>query len=485
MGTTTLDDLQSDCYCHVVDNDIASVEPFTIQSMFANNNMEQLFEFSDVTTQQCFSDHVFDAFECDDLEPVGIPLYLAIKDVGSRAIRNCMRLTGSSSQQKQAIRWLETNELAHNGLLFPETVSAQTSIGSPVVMTASTFDTPFGRRQRLLKSGWECTSGRAAQASARTMNLSQCDLYYQMLQDHLDAVIVYEEAGQFSHSQGVHYYQTVLCAFHACTPVSGCLDSVWRIPLSMTVEVYAAMQNLINGTSTHDPRESLQKKRAQPGVDAPTRRVRARGRGRRGISKGRGQRHSEVIAIVPSDEEINQPEPSSLPTAPIIPASILPVLRMCNDVDTCVAAAGSDINTQSNDIGIEMNTQDDGSVTASGSAATLVSGHNPDIEESNPQRAEQITAALRELEHIARSHHKNTTTADTLLKVLPFLCEAILDGMDLNPVDRVEKAMNKIQECGHKFWGSGDVYSRRRTARDCLLLVYHDAAYRSLTTAVQ
>ena len=190
--------------------------------------------------------------------------------------------------------------------------------------------------------------------------------------------------------------------------------------------------------------------------------------------------HSEVtvIAIVPSDEEINQPEPSSLPTAPIIPASILPVLRMCNDVDTCVAAAGSDINTQ------EMNTQDDG-VTASGSAATLVSGHNPDIEESNPQRAEQIAAALRELEHIARSHHKNTATADTLLKVLPFLCEAILDGMDLNPVDRVEKAMNKIQECGHKFWGSGDVYSRRRTARDCLLLVYHDAAYRSLTTAVQ
>lgn len=128
--------------------------------------MEHLFGFNDVTTRQCFSEHVFDAFECDELEPVGVPLYLAIKDVGSSAIQNRMQLTGSSRQQKQAIQWLEANELAHNGILFPEAVAAQTTIGSPVAMTGSTFDTAFGRRQRLLKSGWELSSGRAASANS-------------------------------------------------------------------------------------------------------------------------------------------------------------------------------------------------------------------------------------------------------------------------------------------------------------------------------
>lgn len=443
--------------------------------------MEHLFGFNDVTTRQCFSEHVFDAFECDELEPVGIPLYLAVKDVGLRAIQNRMQLTGSSREQKQAIQWLQDNELAHNGILLPETVAAQTTIGSPVAMPGSTFDTAFGRRQCLLKGGWELSSGRAAQASARTMNLSQCELYYQMLQDHLDSVIVYDEAGHFSHSQGAHYYQTVICAFNACTPVSGCHDSIWRIPLSMTVEFFAEMQQFINGTSTHDPRVSLQKKRAHPGVDAH-RRLRGRGRGRRGPSKGRGQRaasHCELITIVTSDEETNQPEMVSLPTATAhLPASVLPLLQRCNAVDAGVAAGDGDAIAESDDIDTEANI----AATGDGDAA-MANAHNPDIESSR-QFAEQIATSVSELEHIARSHHRNSRTADTMVKVLPFLCEAILDGMDLTPAERVEKAMQTIQEKGHKFWGSGDIYSRRRTARDCLLLVYHDAAYQSLTSAI-
>lgn len=251
----------------------------------------------------------------------------------------------------------------------------------------------------------------------------------------------------------------------------------------MTVEFYGAMQHFINGTSTHDPRESLQKKRAHPGADAQ-RRLRGRGRGRRGRSKGRGQRtasHCELITIVTSDEETNQPEMVSLPTATDhyhLPASVLPLLQICNDVDAGVAAGDGDTIAGSDDIDTEA------TIAANGDGdAAMASAHNPDPE-STRQYAEQIATAVSELEHIARSHHRNSTTADTLVKVLPFLCEAILDGMDLTPVERVEKAMQTIQEKGHKFWGSGDVFSRRRTARDCLLLVYHDAAYRSLTSAV-
>lgn len=81
--------------------------------------------------------------------------------------------------------------------------------------------------------------------------------------------------------------------------------------------------------------------------------------------------------------------------------------------------------------------------------AAMASARNPDIE-SPRQFAEQIATSVSELEHIARSHHKNSRTADTMVKVLPFLREAILDGMDLTPVERVETAMQTIQERGHK-----------------------------------
>ena len=180
--------------------------------------MELLFGFKDVTTHQCFSEHVFDPFHSSDAEPIGVPLYTAIKDVGKHAVENNMRLSGTDGWKKQAIQWLENHELAQNGLLLPEAASAQTCLRALLAMPGSTFDTAFGIRQRHVQNGWELKTGRAARAFARTMNQSQCYLYYKLLQDHLDDVLVYEESGCFSHSQQLHYYQSVLCAFNTTKP---------------------------------------------------------------------------------------------------------------------------------------------------------------------------------------------------------------------------------------------------------------------------
>lgn len=485
VGTCTLDTLQADAdsFFHTVDNDLATVEPFPIQRMFANDNMELLFGFKNVTTHQCFSEHIFE-FDCDncnssdDAEPIGVPLYTAIKEVGAQAVENNVRLSGTDRWKKQAIQWLEKNELAQNGLLLPEAVSAQTCLRAPLAMPGSTFDTAFGIRQRHVQNGWELKTGRAARASARTMNQSQCYLYYKLLQDHLDDILVYEESGCFSHSQQVHYYQTVLCAFNTTKPSGDLDDSVWNIPLSMSVDFYSQLQLFIKGSQGQDdPRKhvkmvSLSKKRSCNEGTAEPRRVKGRGKGR---GKGRSRGHVtppqdlEIVSIGDSGEE---------ETVPKLPSTIVSNLQRCHAVDTAVAAEGATSEMDTDDHA-EPEHEEPGEPQE---PALVFAPHvNHESNHDAHQRADIIAAAVKEMEPIARSHHKATHTADVIIKVLPQLCEAILDGMSLSPADRVEQAMKRIEANGHRFWGAGDVYARRRTARDCLLLVYHDVACRLLT----
>lgn len=57
------------------------------------------------------------------------------------------------------------------------------------------------------------------------------------------------------------------------------------------------------------------------------------------------------MTIVTSDEETNQPEMVSLPTATAhLPASVLPLLQRCNAVDAGVAAGDGDTIAESDDI---------------------------------------------------------------------------------------------------------------------------------------
>ena len=139
----------------------------------------------------------------------------------------------------------------------------------------------------------------------------------------------------------------------------------------------------------------------------------------------------------------------------------------------------------------------------------------------------KVQLAMEHLAVIARQHHRSRQTAGFMISTaLPVFCRCILQNPDALAIDRTEKTLNRtlvsnmyllvfqhlpncykylclqvfdvfsiefqISTCcqytngfglnqgldvdGKRFWGQGDLFSRRRTVRDLLLLTYHDAA---------
>lgn len=118
----------------------------------------------------------------------------------------------SSNVDQQAARWLESVELAESNCLLPHAVTAVTTIGEP--MAVSNEATTFGARQKLLDTGWLLAkSGRDASVQAKRLNPIQRLAYYLLVNQHHDKVLYQEEAGFFSHSQTVHYYEVLKLAF--------------------------------------------------------------------------------------------------------------------------------------------------------------------------------------------------------------------------------------------------------------------------------
>ena len=101
-----------------------------------------------------------------------------------------------------------------------------------------------------------------------------------------------------------------------------------------------------------------------------------------------------------------------------------------------------------------------------------------------------ISRTVHKLSEIAYSYHRVKNLADTIVSdVLPELCCSILDYPNKVAAKRVDTVLDTIDAAtvldtidaaNRKFWGSGDLFSRRRAARDCILLTYHDEAERLL-----
>ena len=197
------------------------------------------------------------------------------------------------------------------------------------------------------------------------------------------------------------------------------------------MEFYTKLQLFITGSQDNDPRKgvkmvSLSKKRSPNDGTAEPRRVRRRGRGR---STGRSRGHvaplhdHEIVSIGDSGEE-------ETPQLPQLPSTILSTLQRCHDVDTAVAAEGATLDVD----------EDVHGEPEHGEPALASRGNHDESNHDAQQRADRIADAVKDMEPIARNHHKAQKTADAILKVLPQLCEAILDGMSLSPVERVEQA---------------------------------------------
>lgn len=243
-------------FSHEVDAQTSTVEPFQVERFFQGNSIHRLLHFTSVETREEFSEvAIMDALDGSE----DILLVEALHRVGREAVKNNMLLPRArrGSMQSRAIKWLEAADLVAAGRLMPTTLSAVTTISSP--MPVSNNETAFGRRHVLHQAGWQLTSGRNACAASKTLNQSQCVAYYSLLQCHFESVLVYEQFGAFSHSQGPHYCDTMRCAFLACTPSLDDSSTIWQIPLSMTVEFYGMMKQFIQGLTMEDPRLSLKR----------------------------------------------------------------------------------------------------------------------------------------------------------------------------------------------------------------------------------
>ena len=237
------------------------------------------------------------------------------------------------------------------------------------------------------------------------------------------------------------------CAFLACTPSLDDSSTIWQIPLSMTVEFYGMMKQFSQGLTMEDPRLSLKRAR-----DMGPKELRPKLKRLKGLSSSSKQQ-GQMNEILGDDHDADQGNEQVVRDNAMqaddihVPAPILLAVQHCNDMDA--------------------------PSVASDPVVVLGEDRVPDV--ILPPLHVQVVDAVASLEDLARSHHRARTTADRIIEVLPFLCSSILDLPDKLPADRVEHCMREIEKNGKKFWG-GDTFSRRRTARDVLLLVYHDAA---------
>ncbi len=462
VGTFSADALGAD-FSHEVDAETSMVEPFHVERFFQGNSIHRLLHFASVEIREEFSEvAIMDALDGSE----DSLLVEALHTVGREAVKNDMVLPSGArrgSMQSRAIKWLESADLAANGRLMPTTLSAVTTISSP--MPVSNNETAFGRRYVLHQAGWQLSSGRNACAATKTLNQSQCVAYYSLLQCHLESVLVYEQFGAFSHSQGTHYCDTVRCAFLACTPSLDDINTIWQIPLSMTVEFYDKMKQFIQGLTMEDPRLSLKRARDMGPKLCMPKLKRLKGPSRSSSSKKQGH----VKEILDDDQDADQGNEQVVMDNTMqaddihVPAPIRAAVQHCNDMDAPPLVA-SDPMVRDEDAVPDV---------------ILPPLHAP-VQVVDANRQQRIQTAVASLEDLARSHHRASTTAQKIIEVLPFLCSSILDLPDKLPADRVEHCMKEIERDGKKFWGAGDTFSRRRTARDVLLLVYHDAAVAAL-----
>ena len=121
------------------------------------------------------------------------------------------KIEARTTEQKKALRWLESVDLVEDSILSPSATTVLTEISEPTVV--SNTSTTFSKRQLLLDAGWVSVSGRVASSASQKLNGVQCLQYYHLLLDEIDKVLVQEKSGWFSHSQPPQYYKTLVCAF--------------------------------------------------------------------------------------------------------------------------------------------------------------------------------------------------------------------------------------------------------------------------------
>lgn len=206
-----------------------------------------------VRTRQAFSDQsVTDALEAsgEDVSGVGVDIFEAISEMGHKSVENgTMRLEVRTATHRSAAAVLKRLGLAHDkNTLAAEAVTAVTSVSEPALV--ANVETAYGRRSSLQFAGWTlATSGRDASLADGCVHPNQCKLYYKLVQEFLDQSLLQEESGWFSHSQGDHYYETLLAAFEFERDAGdGCearfkLKFKFKVPSSSSKFKVAKVQN--------------------------------------------------------------------------------------------------------------------------------------------------------------------------------------------------------------------------------------------------
>ena len=318
-----------------------------------------------------------------------------------------------------------------------------------------------------------------------------------------DQVVLWEQEAMFSHCHAAaSYYDAVMRAM-TVSPLE-----VTDIPKNMVAEGYSRLQAFISGHDDRDPRqepdmfrttptpvktanksrsvkgksktatgdESKQRKtrkRKAPSTPAPATKSKP-GPGPSGLSLGLGSRSCHILDMSDSDAERTEQTQAA---------------RICTDVDDDAIPAedAEEDPTINESFRIAARRQASKSslpTSEPGEASDAVPAEAPVNE---PQRF-RPAALLPETEAglaepvCLEAKVRNDGHKHVLSHLLPMLRQVMRDDQfcRLGPRPQVKQALDLLDSRGARFWGTNQLYSRRRTVEDLVLRYYYDDVRRLL-----
>ncbi|CAJ1436202.1 unnamed protein product [Effrenium voratum] len=383
-----------------------------------------------------------------------------------------LELKPSNSMERRAAKWLEEwAELARDGKLLPAAIAATTVLSQPCLVTSP--ETAYSKRQLLLSQRWQLAPhARKACAQSKLLHPRQAESYYELLLEHAEGIA---QAGQaFSHTQSSYYYAAVQAAIaNALTlnaPAISWEDTVGQVPRNMKADFYDILAQFFSGVSDIDPRCDLTQQQPQKRMvrrkTRPAKRRLGRQAGESDVLRISSESDGEEVLVVDMDVS---PRPSSSRGNCL---SFSPAVR--KDLQRCLAAESCH--------DVQLEDAQDEAVDDEPEPAEMRNRDDPaDAAPAHPD-PDAVRAAVEALKPLAEQHHRSKDTARIIIDVaLPELCRSILQHPDELPATRVEHAMQSIDRRGERFWGAHQTFSRKRTVRDVLLLVYHDRSQELLS----
>ena len=361
-------------------------------------------------------------------------------------------------------------------------------------------ETTLEVQDKMSQMGWRFVDD-FKKASAQKMKAMRTNPshYYLLLTHFRLNVIQYEQEQAFHHHQGDKYYM----AFEAA--IISQPDAIIDIPAYKPVSFYVALQNFLFGVSSSDPRDAEEKKKS--------RKRRAVEEGPRTKRQQKQDDTADKVHEVVSSSSVSESDLKFLHHAqPPVPGPVIDGLdtsaaavvsaddKRCelawqrlhvidgNDDGDELAQSGSEVGGHDKDspnvlhqevpvpVVPEPPDEQEADMVVDAAAADIAE----EAEARSPVEAEAAAAAAPAEAEVPwdvlfppKSAYREYRDA-IVSYALPPLLALLRDRSNAlrNPRDLVDAALRQCELDGNKFWGAWNVFTRKRSAADSIIVHY-------------